>query len=585
MQYDVLLIHPPAIYDFRRRIAFPGPIAQTLPRGTEQFVTIPFGMLSIADYLDRNGYKTLVDNIGYRMVSSGDFDAERHIKNIFAKVYAIGLHWIVHCQGAIELARLCKKLHPNSLVILGGLTATCFHAEILQKFRFVDAVIRGEAERPLLQLVRNMESGKPLSVTPSVTCRSDDGSVSVAPLMKPSVNLDDFEFTRSDLLEPKGCIPLFWKIPICRGCIYNCAACGGSAYSYRTYLDMENPSFRSPTKIIEDLQKLADQHAQFIDLSQDPRMGGKKYSKELIARLASEKIDLVRLGIDLLSPADEDFVEGLSKTGMRTIMQISPESGAYHVRRSHGRSWTNEDYVRTAKVCLKYGVPITFFFMVGLAEETPETIRETWNMWEELCFMDQKARFKGTFRNLEHYFPVGGPMFGQMILLDPGSLAFDFPAKYGYRLIFRNLEEYVTGISLPSWHQWISYETKHLDRDGLAKFILQSIENSVYEREKFGMYGKTEAAIHRFRVVAERIVIEEIDHMLSLDEADQQARLKALRSALDECFSLKASSSEADPFGYRQRMKNASHLSVGLIEGGDIDHLTANIFQLMGAQK
>ncbi len=66
MQYDVLLIHPPAIYDFRKRITFPGPIAHTLAESTDQFITIPFGMLtSIADYLDRNGYKTFVDNVGF----------------------------------------------------------------------------------------------------------------------------------------------------------------------------------------------------------------------------------------------------------------------------------------------------------------------------------------------------------------------------------------------------------------------------------------------------------------------------------------------------------------------------------------
>jgi B12-binding domain/radical SAM domain protein len=581
MQYDVLLIHPPAIYDFRKRIAFPGPIAQTLSESTEQFITIPFGMLSIADYLDRNGHATLVDNLGYRMVSSEEFDAENHIKNISAKVYAVGLHWIVHCQGAIELARLCKGLHPGSLVVLGGLTAACFHVEILQKFEFVDAVIRGEAERPLLQLVKNMESNKPLSVTPSVTCRSDNGRVSVAPLMKPSVDLDDYEFTRLDLLEPKSSIPTHWKIPVCRGCIYNCVACGGSAYSYRTYLGMDRPSFRSPTKIAEDIQKLLGQGVRFIGLSQDPRMGGKKYSKELITELASEKLDVMRLALDLLSPADEDFVEGLSRTGMPTVLTISPESGTYHVRKSHGRNWSDEDCIKTAQLCHKYGVPITFFFMVGLAEETQETIRETWNMWEELCLIDQKARFEGRFGDLERYFPIGGPIIGQMILLDPGSLAFDFPAKYGYRLIFRNLEEYIRGLSAPSWHQWISYETKHLDRNALAKLFLESIENSIYEREKHGMYDKTQATMERFGVMAQRIVIDEVDRMPSFNQTEQSTRLRSLKEALDEYSLGKAPSSEADPYGYRRRMRETLRLSIGLVEGGDTDHFGANIFQLM----
>jgi hypothetical protein len=63
MDYDVVLIHPPAIYDFREKLIFPGPIAHTVLESSEQFMIPPIGMLSIADYLDRNDYKVIVDNI------------------------------------------------------------------------------------------------------------------------------------------------------------------------------------------------------------------------------------------------------------------------------------------------------------------------------------------------------------------------------------------------------------------------------------------------------------------------------------------------------------------------------------------
>ena len=103
MGYDVVLIHPPAIYNFREKGIFYGPIALTVPDSTEQFITPPVGMLSVADYLDTNGYNVLVDNIGERMVTSESFDAEAHIRNLSARVYAIGLHWCVHSQGAINI--------------------------------------------------------------------------------------------------------------------------------------------------------------------------------------------------------------------------------------------------------------------------------------------------------------------------------------------------------------------------------------------------------------------------------------------------------------------------------------------------
>jgi radical SAM superfamily enzyme YgiQ (UPF0313 family) len=148
MDYDVILIHPPAIYDFRNKPLFPGALATV---EHVQFIEVPIGMLSIADYLDRHGYKVIIDNLADRMVNNKDFDAEEHIKNSSARIYAIDLHFQHHAQGAIEVAKLCKKLHPDSLVIIGGLTATRFHEEIILKFEFVDAVIRSEAEKPFLK--------------------------------------------------------------------------------------------------------------------------------------------------------------------------------------------------------------------------------------------------------------------------------------------------------------------------------------------------------------------------------------------------------------------------------------------------
>ncbi len=65
--------------------------------------------------------------------------------------------------------------------------------------------------------------------------------------------------------------------------------------------------------------------------------------------------------------------------------------------------------------------------------------------------------------------------FGPLILLDPGSLAFDYSEEFGYKLVFRRLEDYIKGMSMPSWHQWISYETKSLDRAEIANLTIELI--------------------------------------------------------------------------------------------------------------
>lgn len=551
MNYDVILIHPPAIYDFRKRPIFPSTLA-TVDR--IQYTKVPIGMLSIADYLDRHDYKIVIDNLADRMVNSTDFDAEEHIKNTSARIYAIDLHFHHHAQGAIEVARLCKQLHPDSLVILGGLTATYHHEEIIRKYEFIDAVIRGEAERPFLKFLRALEKNGKLTATPNLTCRTDGGEVSITPLMPPSDNLDEFEFTRFDLLEPRTSIfpqdkPPHGSLVVCRGCTYNCAICGGSAYAYKTYLGMCKPAFRSPAKIVEDMRKLNEQGIRFIGLYQDPRMGGEKYWKELVNSIRRANLDIESLNMDLLAPADEEFIREVATIGKQVIFYICPDTGACDVRKSLGRCYSNENLLNTIRICHRYHIPVTVFLSFGLAGETDENIKETWELWGELCKLDNAAINKGGFGSFGNYILKQGPILGP-IMLDPCSLSTDFPEKYGYKKIFSNLEEYIQARFAPSWHQWLNYETEQLDKEALIELTLESIENFIRQREKHGVYNKNNAAADYFLVRADRIAVAEVNRIMNLpDDAERESRLRCLAEAIESPIS--SSPSVCDPYGYR----------------------------------
>jgi len=530
MARDVVLVHPPAIFDFRKRPLFPGPIAYTVSESGSQFVIPPVGMLSIADFLDRNGYRVAVDNLGDRMSVDPHFDPEDYIARTEARVYGVDLHWCVHSQGAIEVARLCKRLHPGSLVVLGGLTATRFHDEIVSKYEFVDAVIRGEAEEPFLRFMANLDAKGEMVASANMTYRVE-GKLRCEPLMKPQQDIDGFEFTRLDLLEPKGAVsggslPPRWSVPVCRGCVYNCATCGGSAYSYRKYLGREKPGFRSPKKIAEDLQRLSEQGVRLAFLFQDPRMGGSKYREELVTTLRREMPQLDSLTMELFQPADQDYVRELSTLGVHVTLTISPESGADSTRNAHGRAYNNESLLRTIQNCKEYGVHLMVFFMAALANETPATLEETWKLWERIYSECEEPREGGG--------PTAIHSFGPMVLLDPGSLAFDFPEQHGYKLLSRSLEDYVKAVDKPSWHQWISYETNTMSREDIVRLIIDSTEKSVEVWERHGVYARPRAALERLRHVdSNRWVIGEIDRaMLIPDDEERKARLESLRESL-----------------------------------------------------
>lgn len=534
--YDILLIHPPAVFDFRRKPLFTGALGPSV-EGV-QFTKVPIGMLSIAEYLDRHGYKVLLDNIGDRMVNVPGFDVEQHLKNSSAQIFAIGLHFQQHAQGAMEIARLCKQLHPNALIILGGLTATRFHQEIVEKFAFVDGVVRAEAEKAMLELVRGVEQHGNLTATPNLTYRDDSGEIHITPLLPASETIDEFEYTRFDLLEPHTSIYTEescdrYSLEVCRGCIYNCAICGGSAYTYKKYLGMRKPAFRSPAKIVRDMKRLNDQGIFFMGLFQDMRMAGKRYWGELLATIAKEKPRFERLSLDLLVPADEEFISAISRVGRGIIMHLCPDTGSDAVRRQLGRNYSTAKLLETVRLCHKYNIPVTNFFSVGLAGETETEMMQTWAVWEQINELERTAMLQGRFRDIEDTVPIGGSILGP-IVLDPGSRAFDAPEKYGYKLLFKNLEEYIEGLSQPSWHQWLNYETLLRDRNRIVEMIRDSIEFTIDQKEKFGYLTESEAGFERVLMEIDRTIVREIDHLEQVrDPREKKFRIIGMRKNLD----------------------------------------------------
>lgn len=534
--YDVIFIHPPAIFDFRKKPLFPGPMGSSVEQS--QFNKPPIGLLSLAEYLDRHGYKVIVDNLCDRMVGSAVFKPEKHLKSLSAQVFAIGLHFQQHAPGAIEVARLCKQYHPDSLVVIGGLTATRFHEEIIQKYPFVDAVIRAESEKPFLQFMQALEKKRRTGGTPNLTDRDDTGQVRVTPLLPASQNLDEFEYTRFDLLEPRTAIfapgmEPRWSLEVCRGCAYNCAICGGSAYTYKKYLGMEKPAFRSPTKIREDILKLNAQGVRIIGLYQDPRVAGPQYCRELLAVLKEPELKIDRLSIDLLVPSDEEFIHSLATTGRQLTVHICPDTGSDTVRRQLGRHYTTAELLKTIQLCHKYLIPVTTFFSTGLAGESRTEMLETWELWDKISSLENISMARGDALGLGGGVPLGGPIMGP-ILLDPGSAAFDAPQEYGYKLLYQNLEEYISGLSGPSWLQWLNYETEVMNKQGIAEMNMQSAAFAIEQAETYGFYDPVQAAAARQKLKLDILALTEVYRILQItDPKERESQLKALKTRLD----------------------------------------------------
>ena len=463
MTFDILLLHPPSVLDHQTPSRFTGPLVSNVAVSS-LFEMPPIGLLSIAEYIERNGYNTKVLNVAQSILRGNSI--LNQLKSLDALIYGIDLHWCVHTHGAIELASIIKLEHPDSLVVLGGLTASYFDIEILENYSFIDAVLKGEGEIPLLKLVQSQD----LTSTPNLTYRNKRGQIHQTRFSTPPETLDEFVFTRLDLIEPRyestgACLYLG------RGCTFNCVTCGGSNFSCMNLLNRSSIAFRNPNKVVDDIHHLLEQGILEISLYMDARLGGKRYWRNLINGIRKESLDFM-LNIELFYPAEKDFLDAVIKLPIYKKIGISPDSAVETVRHIQGHVYSNRELIHTIELCLLAETPIEVFFMVGLSEDTDTTVDQTLTFINKLLEMNKADKL------------IVKPGFGYMLLLDPGSLAYYFPERYGYKLLFQGLDDYRQALLQPHWKDYINYETKNMTKMQLIKTIYHVKETmlSLYEK-------------------------------------------------------------------------------------------------------
>ena len=252
MAVDLVLLHAPSVYDFRQKTILYGPVSDLIPP-SPAFELYPIGFASLAEYLERAGYRVRIVNLAVRMLRDRNFDAEAMVKRLTAPVFGIDLHWLLHCQGAIEVARLVKQCHPEAKVIFGGLSSSYFYQELME-YPEIDFVMRGDStEEPLRQFMDCIKRGVEPEAVPNLVWRDSHGGIrenpfSHVPADLGGVMVNHYANTVRSVIRYRDLASYapfkdWTHYPItavftCRGCRQNCAICGGSATAFSKFYNI-----------------------------------------------------------------------------------------------------------------------------------------------------------------------------------------------------------------------------------------------------------------------------------------------------------------------------------------------------------
>ncbi|MCL2785613.1 MAG: TIGR04190 family B12-binding domain/radical SAM domain protein [Methanomassiliicoccaceae archaeon] len=540
MASDIIFLHAPSVYDFRKKPIFYGPISDVVP-SSPVFEMYPIGFMTMSSHLEAAGYRTRIVNLAVQMLQSAKFDAEKKISKLDAKVFAIDLHWMPHAHGALEVAKLVKKHHPDSVVELGGFTSSYFHEELIQRPE-VDMVMRGDStEMPHVTLMDALTKGKDLSDVPNLTWKDKDGRIHVNELSFVPDDLDWLKFDYGTMIrntlrhrDIKGALPwLGWdKLPLAsvftvRGCSYNCAECGGSAFANKRLLCRNRPAFRSPEKLAEDIDSIGDYLKAPIFVIGDIRQQGNGYAERLFEEIKKRKIDN-HLAFELFKPADEEFYRMAESALGEYSVEFSPDSHDERVREALGRNYDNESIERTVRKAFDHGCTrFDLFYMTGLPEQTRESAldsaRASKRLWELVDKDD------GLFIYNAPFAPF----------VDPGSRAFEDPERWGYRFFARTLEEHRALLDNPSWKHVLSYETKWMTRDDIAEVSYDAALELARMERKCDRISKEVFDERVERTTNARTMLKRIDKILLIKDARE--REEGLWAIKEEAENLMAS--------------------------------------------
>ena len=529
---DLVLLHAPSVYDFRKLPILFGPISDLVP-STPIFEMYPVGFSSIAEHLARNGIHVRIINLALRMLKRKNFDAEKFIANLHPKAFGIDLHWLPHAQGSLEIAALCKKYHPHIPVIFGGYSATYFHEELI-RYPQVDFVVRGDsAEEPLRQLLLTLKKGTSPEALPNLTWKDEKEEVRINPLAYVVRTLDEYSNNYSHLfrsamkyLDLRSLIPIhdWWEYPItaimtCRGCTHNCVICGGSRYALSGYCSRESCAYRNPDKVAGDIISISKYTNAPIFIVGDLRQAGDDYARTVLSQIRRAR-PRNQIVLELFTPAPESYFREVSEALPHFNFEISPESHDEQVRRASGKFYTNEAMEKSIGFALDHGCSkIDIFFMIGLPRQTPSSVMGT---------IDYSEHLMKTFgRRLNPFISPLAPF------LDPGSIAFEKAEEMGYRVFSRALEDYRKALLAPSWKYTLSYETKWMSRDEIVESSYQAGLRLNRLKEQVGLLNGETAEKTEKRILLAMEMIRKIDEIILLSEPDRSQRLMNLKETFD----------------------------------------------------
>ncbi len=335
-----------------------------------------------------------------------------------------------------ELARLAKRVLPDLTIVAGGPHVTHLDRAWLEAYSEFDAIIRGEGEDTLLEVVQRKAAGESLDGIAGTTTRATR-----APDRPTITDLDRLPQNADHLARSLGVdVPDQLRYFISsRGCPGACTFCNTPDFWGRRV------RFRSVDDVLRELRTMRGRHGMVhFSFRDDTFTAHRPRTLELCRRLVEEGPTFLWDCQSRVNLVDEERLRWMKRAGCHHV-QYGIESGSERILKLLQKDITREQ-IRTAVAMTRAaGLVVSIYLISGVPEETEDDLQATVDLIREILPHDGMvaplAIYPGTrlYEDSKRFLGVGDEIWVQ----DPRAAIYvreDERAQRHFRVLTTELE-------------------------------------------------------------------------------------------------------------------------------------------------
>lgn len=286
----------------------------------------------------------------------------------------------VYAKSALKVAEMAKQLFPECSVHMGGPHPSVLPENTLQD-KNIDAVVLGEGERTIVDMVNAIGNGDSLTNVKGIGFKQD-GKMIFTEKRDFIENLDELPYPARDLMPMQAYLneiphpPMPYpstSMVVGRGCPYNCSFCQPTCH----LMFGKKIRYRSPEKCVDEMELLVEKYrVKGVSIQDDLLTMNKKWAITFCEQIIDRGIDVSWRCNSRINTINDEVLKMMRKAGCINI-KFGVESGSQKILDAMNKGITVAQTEKAFELCRLNGIAPLANLMIGYPGENMEDLGMT----------------------------------------------------------------------------------------------------------------------------------------------------------------------------------------------------------------